>query len=107
MGYLFPRNHGIFMPAGSVDYFGPARQPVKLLDGVFLAAKAGTLRQAGVKFDIRFPFHFYDVDFCRTCEQAGLRLGTWPIAISHGSFGDFGTDDWKQAYATYLEKWGE
>jgi GT2 family glycosyltransferase len=90
-----------------VGYFGECPAEVKLLDGVFLAAKVETLRRAGVGFDPRFAFHFYDLDFCRTCEQAGLPMGTWPIAITHASGGKLGTPDWKAAYETYLAKWGE
>jgi hypothetical protein len=90
-----------------LDRFGPTPANVKLLDGVFLAAKVKTLRDAGVTFDPRFTFNFYDMDFCRSCEKAGLEMGTWPIAITHGSVGRFGNDQWKAAYAEYLRKWGE
>lgn len=88
-----------------LTYFGPAPQPVKLLDGMFLAARAGTLRQHGVAFDERFDFHFYDLDFCRTCLAAGLSLGTWPIALSHASLGAFGTPAWEAGLAAYRNKW--
>ena len=40
-----------------LDVFGPAPMPVQLLDGVFLAARAETLRSSGVRFDPRFAFH--------------------------------------------------
>lgn len=88
--------------------FGTAPEPVKLLDGVFIAARAGTLRDRGVRFDPRFRFHFYDTDFCRSCEKAGLRMGTWPIALTHASYGQGGVGpDWDEAYRLYLEKWGD
>jgi GT2 family glycosyltransferase len=90
-----------------VSYYGPTPDTVKLLDGVFLAAKAKELRQAGITFDPRFRFHFYDLDFCRSCERAGLELGTWPIAITHASGGQFGSPEWRAAYAQYLDKWKE
>lgn len=90
-----------------VGTYGECPAAVKLLDGVFLAATAGTLRRAGVGFDPRFAFHFYDLDFCRSCEQAGLTMGTWPIALTHASGGKLGTPEWKAAYAAYLAKWGE
>jgi len=93
-------------PVARVIYWGEVPSPVKLLDGVFLAARAGTLRQAGVRFDPRFKFHYYDMDFCRQCEQAGLTMGTWPIALTHGSGGNL-TDQWRAVYLEYLEKWRE
>ena len=40
------------------DEFGPSPAPASLLDGVFLAARAGVLLQAGVRFDPAFGFHF-------------------------------------------------
>ncbi len=87
--------------------YGPAPSRVQLIDGVFMAARVETLRRAHVAFDPRFGHHFYDLDFCRTCELAGLPIGTWPIAITHASGGAFGSVEWQQAYADYLAKWGE
>ncbi len=90
-----------------VSMFGPAPQPVALLDGVLLAARAGRLRQAGVRFDPRFDFHFYDLDFCRSAAQAGLRLGTWPLAITHASTGQSAhSASWQAGAQRYLQKWG-
>jgi GT2 family glycosyltransferase len=60
-----------------------------------------------VKFDERFDFHFYDMDFCRGAEKAGLRIGTWPIAVTHASGALFGTPAWRSALQVYLDKWGE
>jgi GT2 family glycosyltransferase len=92
-----------------VNYYGDSPAEVKLLDGVFLAAEVRTIRSADVHFDPRFTFHFYDMDFCRACERAGLSMGTWPIAITHrssGAFG-FGSPAWRAGYAEYLAKWQE
>lgn len=92
---------------GRVTLFGPTPAPALLMDGVFLASKVSTLRRAGVRFDPRFAFHFYDLDFCRACEQAGLAMGTWPIAITHASGGAYGTPEWTMAFHKYLAKWRE
>lgn len=90
---------------GRATLFGPSPAPALLMDGVFLAVKVATLRRTGVKFDPRFAFHFYDLDFCRSCEKAGLTMGTWPIAITHTSAGGYGSPEWKMAYYSYLAKW--
>jgi GT2 family glycosyltransferase len=92
-------------PFGGVSYYGPTGVECELLDGVFLAAKCEVLLDAGVRFDARFRFHFYDLDFCRTARDKGLRLGTWSIPITHGSGGGFGGEEWKSALLAYLEKW--
>lgn len=92
---------------GEVSFFGKAPQDVRLMDGVFLAARAGVLQKAGVQFDPQFKFHFYDTDFCRSCEAKNLRLGTWPIALTHQSAGLWQSDEWNEAFALYLQKWGD
>jgi len=92
---------------GAIAWFGDVPASCELLDGVFLAARKDVLATHGVLFDPQFPFHFYDLDFCRTARQCGLRLGTWPICLTHQSPGAFGTPQWDAAYRAYLEKWGE
>jgi GT2 family glycosyltransferase len=64
------------------------------------------LREKHVRFDPQFDFHLYDIDFCRTARQKELRLGTWPIALTHQSKGSFGTESWFARYEKYLAKWG-
>jgi GT2 family glycosyltransferase len=93
-------------PFGIIECFGKVPADCELLDGVFLAAKKTALKSAGVSFDPQFDFHFYDMDFCRTARQHGLRLGTWPISLTHQSSGAYGTEAWKQKYLAYIAKWG-
>lgn len=94
-------------PFGPIWGFGPTPVDCELLDGVFLAARKSVLLANEVCFDPRFEFHFYDLDFCRSARQRGLRLGTWPICLTHQSEGGFGTERWYQQYHAYLEKWQE
>lgn len=89
-----------------IGYFGPAWQECKLLDGVFLAVRAEVLRRSGLRFDERFSFHFYDLDFCREAEARGLTMGVCSIAAIHGSPGGF-NQSWHEGYHTYLQKWGD
>src|SRR5574343_925465 len=44
--------------------YGPVPQPVQVIDGVVMAAKAGRLKETGVRFDAGLGFHLYDLDFC-------------------------------------------
>ena len=94
-------------PFGRVTRFGAAPAECELLDGVFLAATREVLTTSGVLFDPRFDFHFYDMDFCRSARQHGLRLGTWPICLTHQSGGAFGTEKWEEKHRAYVEKWGD
>jgi GT2 family glycosyltransferase len=88
-----------------VSRYGPAPAPVKLLDGLLLACRADVLLDSGVRFDPEFSFHFYDMDFCRSATQSGLRLGTWPIAVTHASGGNYRSEEWRKAAAKYFAKW--
>jgi GT2 family glycosyltransferase len=92
-------------PCGVPSVYGPVPAGVALLDGVLLAAKCGTLLDAGVRFDERFDFHFYDLDFSRSAKQAGLKLGTFAAGITHVSGGSFGSPSWKAGLAKYRQKW--
>lgn len=94
-------------PFGPISFFGAVPADCELLDGVFLAAKKSALTTNRVLFDPRFDFHFYDLDFCRSARQYGLRLGTWPICLTHQSGGAFGTKQWTEKYRAYIEKWGD
>lgn len=98
--------HGSGFPPANLSIFGPAVQEVKLLDGLFIAVKSATLAESGIRFDERFGFHFYDLDFCRQAESKGLSMGTMALSVVHESGGDFRSESWRRGYAAYLEKWG-
>lgn len=73
-----------------------------------MAVRARTLKDSGVRFDPALGFHFYDLDFCRAATAAGLRLGTWPIAISHRSAGEsMQSQAWRDSRALYWRKHNE
>jgi GT2 family glycosyltransferase len=93
-------------PFGSIQHYGPVPCECELLDGVLMGVRKSTLDKAGIRFDQRFDFHFYDLDFCRQLRNAGLRIGTWPICITHQSGGSYGGEHWEAGYKSYLEKWG-
>jgi GT2 family glycosyltransferase len=94
-------------PFGAISAFGPVPAECELLDGVFLATRKSKLAAAGVFFDPRFSFHFYDMDFCRAARDAKLRLGTWPICLTHQSTGNFRDEMWMESYLRYQKKWRE
>jgi GT2 family glycosyltransferase len=94
-------------PFGAVSFLGKVPGDCELLDGVFLAARKSLLTERGVGFDPRFEFHFYDMDFCRSARLRGLRLGTWPICLTHQSEGTFWGEQWTENYRAYLAKWKE
>ncbi len=92
------------VPFGLINYYGPIGLQCETLDGVLFAVKAGKLKLNQVRFDTRFKFHYYDMDFCRSAREAGLTLGTWALQITHQSKGGYDTK-WYHAYKDYLAKW--
>ena len=92
-------------PFGAPSVYGSTPARVQLLDGVLIAARISSLLDTGVRFDERFDFHFYDLDFSRQANAAGLAVGTWPISITHVSRGSFGTDSWRRGFKLYRKKW--
>lgn len=91
----------------ALNIYGPPGRPCKLLDGLLLAVRSETLHRTGLRFDPRFDFHFYDLDFCRQAEILGLRMGTWPLSVIHASGGCYDSPAWQEGYCRYLEKYGE
>lgn len=98
--------HGSSFPPNNLSVYGETLKEVKLLDGLFLASHSQTLIDSDLRFDERFDFHFYDMDFCRSAELKNLKMGTLPLSVIHGSEGNFMTEQWKHGLIKYREKWG-
>lgn len=90
---------------GDLTRFGHFPMECQALDGVLLAARCDNLLKANARFDPRYDFHFYDLDFCRNATNRGLVLGSWGVAITHQSEGAFGSPTWHDGYKIYREKW--
>jgi len=54
-------------------------------------------REAGLRFDEQFDWHFYDGDLCFSARRMGLSVGTAPILATHGSMGESMLKD-REAY---------
>jgi GT2 family glycosyltransferase len=98
--------HGPSFPPQFLYTFGPTEVECKLMDGLFLAADSQTLKETGLRFDERFNFHFYDLDFCRQAEIKQLKMGTIPLSVVHLSGGNM-DQVWRHSYDEYIKKWGE
>jgi len=97
--------HGSDFVPQSVQHFSQTPCAVAVFDGVFMAGRAARLRESGLRFDERFRFHFYDIDFCREAARRGLKLGTASVSLIHESGGNFASPEWLTAYSSYLAKW--
>jgi hypothetical protein len=86
-----------------MDDYGSYPRRCVVLDGVLLAVDAS--RVANVRFDERFAFHFYDLDFCLACHNAGLQLSTTNLYLSHASAGGYMSPSFMAAQALFRAKW--
>jgi GT2 family glycosyltransferase len=89
----------------NVSVYGPVPTACSLLDGMLIAIRTSVVKRERVRFDPRFRYHCYDLDFCRMAAKKGLKLGTWPIAVTHNSGGKYAEDQFKRTAHLYLEKW--
>jgi hypothetical protein len=81
---------------------------VLILDGIFLAFNCKKIKEAGAYFDTTNPCiaHFYDIDFCLTCNKQKLKLGTVNIDAVHCSPGlKKYTDEWYAGQSWFLQKY--
>jgi len=88
--------------------FGPTPNRSILLDGVFLAIDTEKILKSGLKFDEMNPaaFHFYDLNFSLDANALKLKLGTWPIWITHQSHGlSERSSDWEAGQNYFMKKY--
>lgn len=87
--------------------FGSYPQRAILLDGVFLVIKREVFEK--VRFDETNPagFHFYDLDYCLSCNKNKFKLGVSDILITHESPGldSLENPQWKEGQEWFLTKW--
>lgn len=83
--------------------FGPMPRRCVVLDGVFLAIDMRTI--GSVRFDPRFSFHLYDLDFCLTAHCANLALGTASIPLRHLRRPEYLSEAYRRAKDEFRRKW--
>jgi GT2 family glycosyltransferase len=78
--------------------------PVVVIDGFLMAFKALVFDK--IKFDERYGFHCYDVDFCMQAIEAGLRIGVIDMGkVYHESSGSYGSKAWVEEVRKFISKW--
>ena len=90
----------VFQGSGREDatpnYFGPPGK-VAILDGLFLAAKAETLRKIGLEKPDNYEgeWDFYDIHYCSKAIEMGYSNKVIPVNILHNSPGELvGRESW-------------
>jgi hypothetical protein len=83
---------------------GPRRTDLRLLDGVFIAARREVF--SSVRFDESTfdGFHLYDLDWTCRAAEAGFRIGTaGDLLVVHQSRGRFGSE-WQRYADRFCDK---
>ena len=85
-------------------YYGPLSKVV-VLDGLFLAASAKTLREVGLEKPSYLigDWDFYDIHYTFSAFEKGLVNVTIPLQIAHHSRGELvGRDGWNENRAAFI-----
>ena len=70
-----------------VTSFGPWPRRCLVLDGLFIAVNLKRVVDVGWKFNENYDFHHYDISSCLDANKKKLKLGTYPIYVTHNSPG--------------------
>lgn len=78
--------------------FGPTDSRALILDGLFIAVDVSKLLDTNTRFDENFTFHHYDISFCLRANQNKLKMGVYPIKVTHFGLGDsMNTKEWQDS----------
>jgi len=85
-------------------FYGPPKKVV-VMDGLFLAASAKTLREVGLEKPeyLKGNWDFYDLHYTYTAYKKGLTNITVPIKIAHHSTGELvGRQGWEENRVAFI-----
>lgn len=88
--------------------FGPSPARATIIDGLFIAVHAPSVRAVGWKFNENYTFHHYDMSSCIDANRLKLKIGVYPINMIHSSPGLFSLEDpiWKKSNQQFLKEYG-
>lgn len=70
-----------------VTSFGPWPQRCLIVDGLFIAVDLKRVLEVGWRFNEDYQFHHYDMSSCMDANRLKLKIGTYPIYVTHNSPG--------------------
>ena len=87
--------------------FGPTPSRVVIADGCFLAVHLQTAVEKQWKFNENYKFHHYDIASCIDANKKKIRVGVYPIHITHESPGLKSFEDvhWKESNERFLKEY--
>jgi GT2 family glycosyltransferase len=77
-----------------------------IIDGLFIAVNVKKLLETNTKFDEDFTFHHYDITFCLNANQNKLKIGVYPIKVTHYGLGDsMMSQEWRESALKFQKKY--
>jgi hypothetical protein len=78
--------------------FGETDSRALILDGLFIGVNVERLLETNTRFDENFTFHHYDISFCLNANNNKLKMGVYPIKVTHFGLGDsMNTPEWQES----------
>ena len=77
-----------------------------VMDGLFLACRKDIF-DSDLRWDERFTFHHYDIDFTLQANERGFVCCTIPLHVFHGSHGNYECTEWYDSAEVFKLKWGQ
>jgi len=86
--------------------FGPSPSRALIIDGLFIAVNVDKLLETNTRFDEDFDFHHYDISFCLIANRNKLKIGVYPIKVTHFGLGDsMNSPEWLKSSITFKQKY--
>ena len=86
--------------------FGPTPSRALILDGLFIGVDVNKLLESNTKFDEDFSFHHYDITFCLNANKNKLKMGVYPIKVTHYGLGNsMLSKEWQESALKFSEKY--
>jgi len=91
----------------AVTCFGPWPQRCLVLDGLFIAIDLKRALEVGWRFNEDYKFHHYDMSSCLDANKLKLKIGTYPIYVTHNSPGlrDINDKNFQQSQQTFYNNY--
>lgn len=90
-----------------VTNFGPWPQRCLVMDGLFLAVNLQRVLETGWSFNEDYMFHHYDMSSCLDANRLKLKMGTYPIHVTHSSPGlrDINDSKFQASQKTFMSNY--
>lgn len=91
----------------AVTSFGPWPRRCLIVDGLFMAVNLKRALETGWKFNELFKYHHYDISSCLDANSLKLKIGTYPIHVTHASPGlrDINDKSFQQSQNIFYDKY--